>query len=190
MVHGNKTDLHHAELQRPRIQKDEKAVLAVVDLIQGLINPFSEKQELVRISTAKVAPKDITSDLMRAYEIGEQSYATFKNERLEKDSPAKKFYDTMKTNRLKRFSSMCKKKEVKSSGRAIILKADRSLFGRIIVMEQARSLLMEDILCHPLGPLPWALSTPEGLLRKTNKASLATTLQRNVSAVEELRGCA
>jgi len=45
---------------------------------------------------------------------------------------------------------------------------------------------MEDILCHPLGPLPWALSTPEGLLRKTNKASLATTLQRNVTAVEQL----
>lgn len=81
---------------------------------------------------------------------------------------------------------MCKKKQVKSSGREIILKADRSLFGRIIVMAQARSLLMEDILCHPLGPLPWALSTPDGLLRKTNKATLATMLQRNVAAVEQL----
>ena len=153
MVYGNKTDLHHAELQRPRIQKDEKAVLAVVDLIQGLINPFSEKQELVRISTAKVAPKDITSDLMRAYEIGEQSYATFKNERLEKDPPAKKFYDTMKTNRLKTFSSMCKKKEVKSSGRAIILKADRSLFGRISDGTSTQSLDRR----HPL-PSAWSIT--------------------------------
>lgn len=53
-------------------------------------------------------------------------------------------------------------------------------------MAQARSLLMEDILCHPLGPLPWALSTPDGLLRKTNKATLATMLQKNVAAVEQL----
>ena len=187
LVQGNKTEeLHHAELQRPRIQKEEKAVLAVVDLIQGWINPFAEKQDLVSISTAKAAPEDITSDLMKAFEIGEQSYAAFKKERLEKDPPAKKFHDTMKTNRLKTFSSMYKKKEVKSKGRAIILKADRSLFGRIVVMAQARSLRMEDILCHPLGPLPWALSTPEGLLRKTNKASLATMLQRNVTTLEQL----
>ena len=123
---------------------------------------------------------------MKAFEIGEQCYATFKSDRLEKEPPAKQFHDTMKTNRLKTFSSMCKKKEVKSSGRAIILKTDRSLFGRIIVMAQARSLVMKDILCHPLGPLPWALSTPEGLLRKTNKASLATLLQRNVTTAEQL----
>jgi len=44
---------------------------------------------------------------------------------------------------------------------------------------------MEDIFC-PLGPLPWALLTPEGLLRKTNKDSLATVLQRNVTTVEKL----
>ena len=186
LFHGNKTELHHAELQRPRIQKDEEAVSTVFDLIQGWINPFSDKQELVCISTAKAAPKDVTSDLMKAFEIDEQSYATFKNERLEKDPPAKKFHDTIKANWLKTFSSICKKKEVISSGRAIISKADRSLFGRIIMMAQARSLLMEDILSHPLGPLPRALSTPEGLLRRTNKASLATTLQSNVTAVEQL----
>ena len=167
------------------MQKDEKAVSAVVDLIQGWINPFAEKQDLVCISTAKATPKD-TSDLMKAFEIGEQCYATFKSDRLEKDPPAKQFHDTTKTNRLKTFSNMCKNKDVKSSGRAIILKADRSLFGRIIVMAQARSLVMEDNLCHPLGPLPWALSTPEGLLRKTNKASLATLLQRNLTTAEQL----
>ena len=77
---------------------------------------------------------------------------------------------------------------MKSSGRAIILKVDRALFGRIIVMAQGRSLQMEDILSHPLGPLPWALSTPEGLLRKTNKASLAASLQKNVMIAEQLPG--
>ena len=74
MIHGNKTELHH------EVQKDEKAVSAVVDLIQGWINQFSEKQELVCIASAKVAPKDMTSDLMKAFEIGQQSYATFENE--------------------------------------------------------------------------------------------------------------
>ena len=102
--------------------------------------------------------------LLKAYEIGEQTYATFKDERLERDPPAKKFHDPMKTKKLKTFSNMCKKKEVKSSGRVTFLKADRSLFGRIIMMAQGRNLQMEDNLSHPLGPLSWALSTPDGLL--------------------------
>ena len=45
---------------------------------------------------------------------------------------------------------------------------------------------MEDILSHPLGPLPWALSTPDDMLRKTNNAALATALQKNVSVAESL----
>ena len=45
---------------------------------------------------------------------------------------------------------------------------------------------MEDILSHPFGPIPWALSTPDGLLRKTSKAALGTCLQSNVAPVEQL----
>ena len=59
---------------------------------QGWINPFAEKQDLVHA--------DIVSDLMKAEEIGEQCYSTFKDERLEKDPPAKKFHDTITTNKL------------------------------------------------------------------------------------------
>jgi hypothetical protein len=162
MVQGSKSELHHAELQQPRIKKDEEAVSRVVGLIQGWVNPFAEKQDLISISTAKAAPRDIVSDLMKAYKIREKSFATFKDERLENDPPAKKFHDP--------------------------IKADRSLFGRIIVMAQGRSLQMEDILSHPLGPLPWALSTPDGLLRKTNKATLATTMQKNVTVAEQFPG--
>ena len=123
------------------------------------VNPFAEKQDLISISTARTAPKDIASDLMKTHEIGEQCYSNFKEERLEKDPPVKQFHDPIPANKLKTFSNLYKKKEVKSSGRVIILKADKSLFGRIIVMAQGRNLKMEDILSHPLGPLPWALST-------------------------------
>ena len=127
MVLGKKSGLHHAELQRTRIKKDEEAVSAVIHLIKGWVNPFAKKQDLISISTARTAPRDIASDLMKAYEIGEQCYSNFKEERLEKDPPAKQFHDTIPANKLKTFSNLCKKKEVKSSGRVIILKADRYL---------------------------------------------------------------
>lgn len=53
-------------------------------------------------------------------------------------------------------------------------------------MAQSRNLQMADILSYPLGPMPWALATPEGLPRKTNKAILATTLHKNVTPEEEM----
>ena len=43
---------------------------------------------------------------------------------------------------------------------------------------------MDTILSHPLGPLPWALSTPDGLLRKTDKAFPSSLLQKNVQFSE------
>ena len=66
----------------------------------------------------------------------------------------------------------------------MILQADRSLFGRIVVMIKARTLQLGVILSHPLGPLPLALSTPGVLLWKTNKAVLTKSLQKNVAGTE------
>jgi len=61
------------------------------------------------------------------------------------------------------------------------LKADRFLFERIMMMAERR---YQHVLAHPLNRLSSALSIPERLRRKTNKAALATTLQKNV-AVEK-----
>ena len=108
-------DLPCIEKKKKRMKKDEEAVSSIVDLIQGWINPFSEKQGLINISTARIAPTDIICDLMRAQEIGEQCYVSFKEERLEKDPPTKNFQDPIPTNKLKTFSNLCKKKVVKSS---------------------------------------------------------------------------
>ena len=126
----------HPELQETRIKKTEETVSGVIKLIQGWINPFADKQDLVSVSTARTAHTDIVSDLMKADKIGKQCYSIFKNERLEKDPPTKKFHDAIATNKLKTFSNLIKKTAVKSAWRVIILKADRSLFGRIIVMAQ------------------------------------------------------
>ena len=41
-------------------------------------------------------------------------------------------------------------------------------------------------MSHLIGPLPWALSTPDGMLIRTNKASLTAALQKNVAEAEQL----
>ena len=184
MVQVRRPSFHHDEMQAPRIIKDEKAVTAVESLIQSWNNPFVESQDLVSISTAKEAPVQVEQDLMQAHEIGEKAYQQFKEERLDSNPPKKKFHDPLKLKKLKTFSSLSKKKTVEAKGRAVILKADRSLFGRMIIMGQSRKIEVRELLRHSLGPLPWSLATPEGFPRNTNKAALATYLQKDIQLAE------
>ena len=107
-------------------------------------------------------PLDVANDLMRARQVGEKVCQQFKTERIESSTPKTKFHDPLKLNKLKTFASLAKQKTVNSNGRALILKADRSLFGRMMITDQRRKIEVRELLSHSLGPLPWALATPEG----------------------------
>ena len=85
IVDGNKAKLQHPDLQQRRIQKDAETVATVCELVQGWINPFAENQDLLSISTARKAPREFASDLMKAHDIGQQCYSDFNDQRLEKD---------------------------------------------------------------------------------------------------------
>lgn len=186
MTQTNRSDVHHTELQNPRIQKDEKSVTAVTEVLNNWINPFEENHELVCISTATTARKDVRDALIEAHQKGKQAYSQFHEERLQSNPPQKKFHDPIPKLKLKTFSSMSQKKRTVTQGKTIILKTDRSLFGRIVVIAQSRNLEMKEVFCHPLGPLPWSLSTPDGTPRKTAKAVLAKQLQKLATPADGL----
>ena len=57
----------------------------------------------------------------------------------------------------------------KGTTNEIIVRADKRLFAQMIVIAETRKLTMSSVLSHPLGPLPWALASPDGLLRKTSE---------------------
>ena len=95
--------------------------------------------------------------------------SSFKRERLKEASPKKQFRDPMRKTRLFKDIYHNREKEawlVHISGNAAILKADMSLFGKMIVIAQSRQLNMTAIFVHPLGPIPWALARPEGFPKK------------------------
>ena len=137
------------------------------------INPLSQDQDgFVSLSTSSLATSDVANDLLKAHSIGEQAYKDFKEDRLQKYPPTAKFYDTMKKQSLKTFTHLNRKVSCKSQASNIVLKADRKLFGQMIIVAQSRQVNMSEVLAHALGPLPWALSNGDGSLRKTNKAAL------------------
>ena len=179
---------NHPDLQQNRIEKDESGVKSVTDLIQdSLINPFKlEGDSLVSISSGTLAPADVTKDLLSAQTVGKKAYQEFQSDRLEKEPPgAKDFYATLKKQKLKTFTNVVTKK-VQCKGNEVILRADRDLFARMIVIAQGRELDMRDVLSHPLGPIPWALANENGWLRKTDKARLMNSLGKTVPPAETI----
>ena len=78
------------------------------------------------------------------------------------------------------------KKTYKAGDKQVILKADRNLFAKMILIRQTRKLDMRDVLSHRLGPIPLALATPIGTLRKTAKCALAKKLRKDQSPVESI----
>jgi len=78
-----------------------------------------------------------------------------------------------KKQNLKTFTEIRVKKAYKAGDKQVILKADRNLFAKMILIGQTRKLDMKDIFSLCLGPIPWAFATPIGTLRKTAKSALA-----------------
>ena len=130
---------------------------------------------------AAARPTEIAHDLMNASTVGEEAFEAFRTRRLENNTVD--FFATMKKQKLKTFSNVYTKK-VTCKGKEIVLKADRNIFGHIIVVAQTRKLEMKKVLNYPLGPIPGALANADGSLRKTDKAKFMNDIAQNVPVVE------
>ena len=53
------------------------------------------------------------------------------------------------------------------------------------MLAQFRKVDMKEVFSYPLGPLPWSISDPYGMPRKTNKATLTKNLEKNASDICE-----
>ena len=80
MLHlGTPATLQHTDLQASRIARDEEDVKLLMSMLEGSwINPFKrEEQDLVCLSTGKLATREIEKDLLQAEALGEKAYKTF-----------------------------------------------------------------------------------------------------------------
>ena len=106
---------------------------------------------------------------------------------MESSPPSKQFYAPLTKTKLKTFSSMQgKARKCKAGNKEVVLKADHRIFAHMILIAQSRQLNLKEVLCHPLGPLPWSLASPNGSMRTTNKSELAKQLLKFPGVVESL----
>ena len=187
ILHISRSSSQHKDLQPTRITRGESDVKSIILILQNTwLNPFNpDIQDFVCLSTGKVATPDVEHNLLQAKDIGEMAYKAFRGKRLQSNPPKVKFHDAIK--KLKTFTHLNKKTSVKAGhNQEVILRADRRLFAQMIVIAESRNLQMREVLSHPLESLPWSLATPDGLMRKKNKASMAKELQKNVQATDSI----
>ena len=179
--------LSHADLEPSRIQKDEKDIQSLVDIMENSWrNPFDGPEDLMSLSTGKVATTEVQKDLLNAREQGELAFTKFKQERMQAGEASTKFHDRLPKLKLKTFSDTQRSQKLRTPNKEVVLKADNKLFGHMVLVAGNRKLDMRLVVQHPLGPLPWALANCDGTMKKTNKATLARNLEKRASAADNI----
>ena len=142
MVGKYSSKLPHPDRQGPMIRKDEADIKSLIDLMENnWLNPlYPDESDLVSLSTGTVASPAVVKDLLRAFDVGEEVYQTFKRIRLDDDPSSVKFHDTTKQI-LKMFSTISTKTS-RMKGQNVVQKADRNLFSQTILVAESRSVNM------------------------------------------------
>lgn len=137
------------DLDSTRIHADEKAVTRIISTLNSMLNPLDTHQDgIVCISSGTVAVEEIEEDLLAAPEKGETAVKEFMYQRLL--SPSVEIFAPIKAQKLKTFSDQAKTKRKSAAGKEVILRADKKLFSRLLIIGQSRKTDLKEMLSYSL----------------------------------------
>lgn len=183
-MRGYGTNVDHKESSSSRIRKDLVDVGKVMDVVQNFSNPYECTDDLSSLTSGVVASEAVATDLCDAYDKGRNAASSFIQTRLSTNDVS--FYEPLRKLNLKTFTSLTRTKSVKVGNQNVVLKADRNLFARMIVVAQARNLDLREVLKHSLGPIPWSIAEVDGSFAKTKKSKMSEVLEKNVPPAERV----
>ena len=96
------------------------------------------------------------------------------------------FFEKLPRLKLKTFTSLLKPVHTKSKNQVAAVRTDRSTFARLLIVEQSWSMDMREVMQYNLGPLPYALASPDGSLAKTDKSKLLVLIEGNTSTASAM----
>ena len=173
----------HKEIRKSQITKSESDVQSLLEAIKGFMNPFQidVKDKLFCLSSGAPATSKIEADLLNSDAVGEKSFNEFVTQRLVRKTVS--FHQPIPRNKLSTFASLSQTKKVTTAAnKHIQVKAERNLFGQLVMLSEENNISLEKTLSYPLAPIPWALSTADGHLVKTDKAKLLHLLETGVTS--------
>ena len=95
-------------------------------------------------------------------------------------------YAPLPKSNLQTFGNLVKSRTVKPNATAVVVKADRGLFARMVVVARHRQMNMQEVLTYPIGPLPRSPATADGAPTKTAKSALLHILEGKAQPVEDV----
>ena len=159
------------DLGQSRRNFDNNCSSSSTEIINNWGNPFQQRDVLINICSGVEARQDVADDLLNAETLGKQSFDKFWKDRIESSTTS--FYEPIKQLKLKTFYDMLVKKTVKLNDKTVTIAAERSMFGRLLIVAKSRdTLTLKQILNYSLSPIPWCFGLPDGGLVKTNKSKL------------------
>ena len=104
------------------------------------------------------------------------------------NSNAVGFWEPIPNMKIKTFSSTNKKLRIKSSDKLVTVKADRDLYGRLLIVSNTCQICLKDVLSFELSPVPYSLVNTDESLRKGTKSVPCSLLKKDVNVVQRLTG--
>ena len=148
-----------------------------------MTNPFDLKQTdqgeyipLTNLASGLVMPNDMAIRLLAPRDIDLQHMATFIEERL--NTSIKSFWDPLPQLKINTFTKMSIKK-LNGADTTITVKADRDLFGRLVVVASTRQVNLKKLMSSALATVPLALFHIDGTPRRVSKSTLLHITKRN-----------
>ena len=159
------------DLRKSRIAFNINNVEKALEVLTGWGSPFDYRDALINVTSGLEAPEEVSGDILQAHQKGMKAMNAFIDDRIKTSKVS--FYAPIKQLALKTFKSMNKKKTIKFQDKTITLAAERSLFGRLLVIARnGCGLTLKQVLQYSLSPIPWALGLPDGSMVKTVKSKL------------------
>ena len=161
------------DLGKSKKEFDEKNTKSCYELLKSWTPQFDSNLPISGLSSGVIASDSVQSDLLRANSVGTDCFHKFLKKRVE--SSKIQFYSPLKKNKLKTFNSEEEKKTHQVDSKNITVTDDRDMFARMLLIREVRKELVSirELLKYFLEPLPWALATADGGLRKTTKITAA-----------------
>jgi hypothetical protein len=180
MIGMTKTEDVTSDLTPARLQRNAEDLQKVMNHIRETHNPFtseSDKDQLINISTGKVASEGVKKFLLSIPKMGQEKHKEFIKACQENPQ---RFEEPIKRVKLLTFQDECALNKRTSNKKVQELRCTRDLMGRLAVVASQRQLDLEAIFSYPLTPVPLCLFAGDGTMIKTEKSTLLKELEKRV----------
>ncbi|KAK3708724.1 hypothetical protein QZH41_004431 [Actinostola sp. cb2023] len=171
---------HHHALTVSVLCREEKSIEQLLTTMESFTNPFTQNSsDLFNLVTKVVMPEKVKNDLCKQSEIGQNLYQRFVKDRIQ--SGKFNLWSPMKKQKLQTWKTMGKKVKVRADNDIVVLREDRNLFARMMVVCKSRPEIdiQEAIGTYEFSVVPRSMFAADGtMLRCSCKSALMNILEK------------